>query len=179
MLGYNYYEYGKYFNIYVEHYLKIILNLLRDTNNKVRDELKIYCFGVLSEFFISCPNETFKYFNNIINVIYVAFDICEVNPDDENLNNFILELKDKLLELMLCVFIAIKDAGQIEGFCLCAKRTIQFINKILRDEPKFNYWIVKNSLELIAHFCQSYRDNIKSILNLFLLKDEITKVIYN
>ena len=55
------------FNIYVEAYIKLILNILSD-NTIVRD-LKPRCLQIISDLFLSCRQEIFKYFNDIMKMI--------------------------------------------------------------------------------------------------------------
>ena len=43
------------------------MDLLSD--NIIDRDLKLYCFNIISELFISCQQEIFEYFDNIINII--------------------------------------------------------------------------------------------------------------
>ena len=130
----------------VETYSKITLNIISDNN--INKNLKIIGLGVISELFLYCKEEAF---------------------------NYIMELKEKLLGTMGCIFIAFRDRGEIENFVPYAKIIMEFIYTILKDEEKLNNSIIKNALYIIDHFCESYGRSIKPILNIDLLADIIVK----
>ena len=169
---------GPDFNMYVEKYLKIVLNILSDNN--INRDLKPLSFGIISELFIACPQEAFVYFDDIMRIVGIGFEACRMDygPEKENIDfiYYIMELKERLLEIMMCVFNAVRDTGKINDFVPYAKSTVEFINIILRDEAKLNDDIIKNALGTIAQFCESYGKNIKPILNIDLLKNTIEKL---
>lgn len=170
---------GSDFNMYVENYLKIILNILSDNN--INRDLKPKSFGIISQIFLSCPQEVFKgnYFNDIMKIIGGAFEACQMDFGQEKDNidfiNYIIELKESILETMSCIFKTIEDKGQLKEFIPYVTKTVEFINFILRDEAQLNSDIIRNSLALIANFCDDYGKDIKAILNIDLLKDTIEK----
>ena len=168
---------GPDFNMYVEKYIKIIFNILSDNNNNINRELKTLAFGIISELFLHCQQVIFNYFDDIMRFVGLGLEACRMDygPEKDNIDfiNFIMELKDKLLEVLMCIFNAVKDIGKIDEFVQFAKTSVEFINIILRDEAKLNNWIIKNALGLIGHYCESYGKNIKPILNIDLLKNTI------
>ena len=170
---------GSDFNMYVENYLKIILIILSD--NTINRDLKPKSFGIISQLYLSCPQEVFKekYFNEIITMIGGAFDACKMDFGQEKDNidfiNYIVELKESILEAMSCIFKAVEDKGDLKFFIPYVIKTVEFINFILRDEAQLNSDIIRNSLALIANFCEDYGKDIKAILNIDLLKDTIEK----
>ena len=170
---------GADFNMYVEKYLKIILHILSD--NTINRELKPKSFGIISQLFLSCPQEVFKqnYYNEIMAMVGGAFEACKMDFGQEKDNvdfiNYIIELKESILEAMTCIFKAVEDRGDLQLFIPYATKTVEFINFILRDEAQLNNEIIRNSLALIANFCEDYGKNIKVILNIDLLKDTIEK----
>ena len=169
---------GPDFNMYVEKYIKIVLNILSDNN--INRNLKPLAFGIISELFIACPKETFNYFDDIMKIVGIGFEACRTDygPEKDNIDFiiYIMELKERLLEIMMCVFNAVRDTGKINDFVPYAKSTVEFINIILRDDAKLNDDIIKNALGTIAQFCESYGKNIKPILNIDLLKNTIEKL---
>ena len=168
---------GPDFNIYVGEYLKIVLNILSD--NQMSRELKPYCFFIMSSLFLSCKQEIFKYFNEIMTMVGGAFEAClmDYNNQKENIDfiNYIMQLKENVLETMGCIFNAVQDLEKTDAFVPYAKSTVIFINKILRDETQLNIDIIRNALAIIADFCRVYGTNIKPILNITLLKNIIEK----
>lgn len=168
---------GPDFNIYVGEYLKIILDILSD--NQVDRNLKTHCFQVISQLFLFCPQEALKYFNEIIKVVGEAFEACKMDYGKEKDNidfvNYLMELKENLLETMTSIFTAVEDTGKFEAFIPYAKSTIDYINIFLRDNAQLNNGIILNALTLIASFCERYGPNIKPILNIDLLKETIEK----
>ena len=167
------------FNIYVDKYLKIILDILSDNN--INRDLKPKSLGIISQLFLSCPQEVFKpnYFNDILKMVGGALEACQMDFGQEKLDadfiNYIIELKASIIESISCIFNVVEDKGQLNEFIPYVKKTVEFINFILRDEAQLNFEIIRNSLALIAYFCDAYGKNIKPILNIDLLKDTIEK----
>lgn len=169
---------GPDFNIYVGEYIKIVLKILSD--NQINRDLKPYCFYIVSSLFLSCKQEIFKYFNEIMTMIGGAFEACQMDNSQQKENidfiNYIMELKENVLETMACIFSAVQDLGKTEAFIPFVKGTVDFINKILRVESELNNEIIKNAIALMADFCKIYGKNIKPILNITLLKNTIEKI---
>ena len=105
----------------------------------------------------------------------VAFETClmDYSSEKDNLDffNYIMELKEGVLEAMSCIFNAVIDVGKTNYFVPYVKSIVDFINRILRDEAGLNVDIIRNSIALIADFCNVYGKNIKLLLNINLLKD--------
>ena len=169
---------GPDFNIYVGEYLKIVLKILSD--NQINRDLKPYCFYIISSLFISCKQEIFKYFNEIMTMVGGAFEACQMDysqlKENNDFFNYIMQLKENVLEMMGCIFNAVQDLGKTEAFIPFAKNTVEFVNRILRDEAQLNNEIIKNAIAVIADFCKVYGTNIKPILNITLLKNIIEKI---
>ena len=164
---------GADFNINAGEYLKIVMNILSD--NQVNRNLKPKCIHIISDLFISCRQEVLKSFDDIMKMIGVPLEAClmDYSSEKDNLDffNYIMELKEGVLEAMSCIFNAVLDVGNTNFFVPYAKSTVEFINRILRDEAGLNVDIIKNAIALIADFCNVYGKNIKPILNINLLKD--------
>ena len=167
----------KDFSIYVGEYLKLILNILAD-NTIVRD-LKPRCLQIISDLFMFCRQEVFKYFDEIMKMIGGAIQACQINYGTEmdtiDFINYIIGLKEAVLEALSCIFSAVQDEGKTEEFIPYAKGIVEFINLILREEGQSNIDIIRSCIGIIADFCKSYGKKIKPILNANLLKDCIEK----
>ena len=165
------------FNIYVEAYIKLILNILSD-NTIVRD-LKPRCLQIISDLFLSCRQEIFKYFNDIMKMIGGAIQACQMENKDEmdiiDFNNYIAGLKENVLETLTCIFSAVQDEGKTDEFVPYAKGVVEFIHLILREPGQLNIDIIRNCIGIIADYCKVYGKNIKPILNIELIKDCIEK----
>ena len=164
------------FNIYVEEYLKVIMKILVD--NSINRELKPKCLNIISDLFLNCKEEVFKYFNDIMKMMGGAFEACQMEfTEKDNLDfiNYIVELKEYVLETMSCIFNSVEDMNKTNEFVPYAKYTIEFINKILRDEANLSNEILRSSLGLIADFCRVYGKNVYPILDVSLLKDKIER----
>ena len=165
------------FNIYVEAYIKLILNILSD-NTIVRD-LKPRCLQIISDLFLSCRQEIFKYFNDIMKMIGGAIQACQMENKDEmdiiDFNNYIAGLKENVLETLTCIFSAVQDEGKTDEFVPYAKGVVEFIHLILREPGQLNIDIIRNCIGIIADYCKIYGKNIKPILNIELIKDCIEK----
>ena len=165
------------FNIYVEAYIKLILNILSD-NTIVRD-LKPRCLQIISDLFLSCRQEIFKYFNDIMKMIGGAIQACQMENKDEmdiiDFNNYIAGLKENVLETLTCIFSAVQDEGKTDEFVPYAKGVVEFIHLILSGPGQLNIDIIRNCIGIIADYCKIYGKNIKPILNIELIKDCIEK----
>ena len=64
-----------------------------------------------------------------------------------------------------------KNTGKIDAFIPYVKSAVQYINIFLRDNAQLNNGIFLNALTLIATFCERYGANIKTVLNIDLLKE--------
>jgi hypothetical protein len=164
------------FNIYIEEYFKVVMNILIDKS--INRELKPKCLSIISDLFMYCKEEVFKYFNDIMKMIGGAFEACQMEfTENDNVDfiNYIVELKEHVLEAMTCIFSAVEDMHKTDEFVPYAKYTIEFINRILRDEANLSNEILRSSLALIADFCRVYGKNVYPILDVSLLKDKIER----
>ena len=102
----------------------------------------------------------FKSFDDIMKMMGVAFEACLMDNSCEKDNfdffSYIMELKEGVLEAMSCIFNAVQDVEKTNFFIPYAKRTVEFINRVLRDEAGLNIDIIKNAIALIADFCNAY-----------------------
>ena len=165
------------FNIYVGEYLKLILNIL--SNNTIASDLKPHCLQIISDLFLHCRQEIFKYFDEVMKMIGGAIQACQMNYGTEmdtiDFINYLMKLKEGLLETLSCIFSAVEEEQKTTEFVPYAKDIVNFINIILREEGQLNMEIIKLCIGIIADFCMIYGSNIKPILNGNLLKDSIEK----
>lgn len=165
------------FNIYVNDYMNLILKILSD-NTIVRD-LKPRCLQIISDLLVNCRQEVFKYFDDIMTMIGGAIQVCQMDfraeMDTIDFINYMVELKEAVLETLGCIFNAVIEEGKTNDFIPYAKGVVEFINLILREEGQLNFDIIRNSIGIIADYCRVYGKNIKPILNSGLLKDCIEK----
>jgi importin subunit beta-1 len=165
------------FNIYVNDYMNLILKILSD-NTIVRD-LKPRCLQIISDLLVNCRQEVFKYFDEIMKMIGGAIQVCQMDfraeMDTIDFINYMVELKEAVLETLGCIFNAVIEEEKTNDFIPYAKGVVEFINLILREEGQLNFDIIRNSIGIIADYCRVYGKNIKPILNSGLLKDCIEK----
>ena len=165
------------FNIYVSEYLKLVLNIL--SNNAIVSDLKPVCLQIISDLFLYCHQEIFKYFDDIMTMIGGAMQACQMNYGTEMDNidfiNNLIKLKEGLLETLSCIFSAVEEKQKTTEFVPYAKEIVNFINILLREEGQLNMDIIKSCIGIIADFCVVYGSNIKPILNGNLLRDSIEK----
>ena len=142
-------------------------------------ELKPFCLRIISDLFISCRQEIFKYFDDIMKMIGGAIQACQMNygteMDSVDFINYLIKLKEGLLETLSCIFAAVEEKQKTTEFVPYAKEIVNFINIILREDGQLNMEIIKSCIGIIADFCVVYGSNIKPILNGKLLRDSIEK----
>ena len=164
-------------NKYVGDYLPLIMNIL--SSNSIDRALKPFCFNIISDLFIYCENEVFKYFDQIMAVIGGAMEATKVTlPDDtdiETINNFI-DLREHLLENVTCIFSAIKDIQKTKEFIPYVKVIVQYINLIANDSLCCSISILADGLFLIGDFCECYKSDIRPLLQAETIKNMITKI---
>jgi hypothetical protein len=155
------------FNIYVSEYLKLVLNIL--SNNAIVSDLKPLCLQIISDLFLYCRQEIFKYFDDIMKMIGGAIQACQMNygaeMDSVDFINYLIKLKEGLLETLSCIFAAVEEKQKTTEFVPYAKEIVNFINIILREDGQLNMEIIKSCIGIIADFCVVYGSNIKPILN--------------
>ena len=165
------------FNIYVGEYLKLILNIL--SNNTIVRDLKPNCLQIIADLFLHCRQEIFKYFEDVMKMIGGAIQACQMDYGSEmdaiDFINYLMGLKEGLLETLSCIFSAVEEEQKTTEFVPYAKDIVNFINIILKEEGQLNNDIIKLCIGIIADFCMVYGSNIKPILNANLLKDSIEK----
>ena len=164
-------------NKYMSDFIPLVMNILSNTN--IDRHLKSYCFNIISDLFIYCQSEVFKYFDNIMSVIGGAMEATKIQlPDDteqETVNHFI-DLREHILENITCIFSAIKDINKTIEFVPYAKIIIEYIGIISKDSLCYSFQILYQGLLIISDFCVIYKENLKPLLNKDLLKFIINKV---
>jgi importin subunit beta-1 len=164
-------------NKYMGDFLPLIMKILSDNN--IDRNLKPYCFNVISDLFMYCPMEGFKFFDNIMSVIGGAMTATKINlPDDtdpDSIKHFI-DLREHLLENITCIFSAIKDINKTKEFIPYVTDIIQYISFISNDTLCYNYSLLTAGLFLIADFCVEYKGDLGPLLEVKLLKEIINKI---
>ena len=164
-------------NKYLGDFLPLIMNILSDNN--IDRNLKSYCFNIISDLFICCPNEVFIYFDNIMNVIKGAVEATQMDlPDDTDQDNIahFIDLREHILENITCIFSAIKDINQTKEFIPYVNGIINYINIISKDSLCCSLSILTQSLFLIGDFCVAYKQDLLPLLDKLVLENMINKI---
>ena len=163
-------------NKYVNVYLPYVMNIL--SNNNIDRNLKSYCFNIISDIFINCPEEAFKFFPDIMKVIGSAMEATQIkfneNSDQDTCNHFI-DLREHILETLTCIFAAVKEINKVDKFVPYVNGIMKYINNIGNDFA-CSVEIMKQGLFLISDFCISYKEGIKPLLDTDLIQKMISKV---
>ena len=164
-------------NNYIGDFLPLIMQIL--SNNNIDRNLKPWCFNIISDIFIHCKEEGFKYFQDIMSVIGGAMTATKINlPDDteiETINHFI-DLREHLLENIACIFNAVKDISKTKEFIPYVEEIIKYLIFIANDALCYKLTILIQGICLIGDFCTVYQKDLKPLLNSEELKDIITKI---
>ena len=148
-------------NKYIGDFLPLIMNILSDNN--IDRDLKSYCFNIISDLFISCQQEIFKYFDNIMNIIKGAMEATKeslsIDTETDTINHFI-DLREHILETVSCIFSAIKDISKTKEFIPFVNGIIQYINLVSNDSLCCSFSILTQGLFLIADFCTVYQSDL-------------------
>jgi hypothetical protein len=163
-------------NKYINDYLPLIMNIL--SNEQIDRKLKPFCFNIISDIFINCPDEGFKSFQNIMKVIGGAMQATQVSIDEnnekENIRYFI-DLREHILESLSCIFSAVKDNNKTKEFIPYVQAIVNYIHIITQDYAN-SIEMIKEGLFLITDFCACYKKDIFPILNIELIKNMISKI---
>jgi hypothetical protein len=163
-------------NAYIDTYLPLILNILSDNN--IDQSLKPYCFNIISDIFIYCPNEAFKYFESIMKVIGEAMGATQIKFDenaDPDTFEYFSSLREHLLETVTCIFHAIKDINKANDFIPYVNDIVKYINFIGNDYSCPTN-IMISGLFIIGDFCDAYKEKIKPLLDVNLIKNMFTQI---
>ena len=163
-------------NAYIDTYLPLILNIL--SNNNIDQSLKPYCFNIISDIFIYCPNEAFKYFESIMKVIGEAMGVTQIKFDenaDPDTFEYFSSLREHLLETVTCIFHAIKDINKANDFIPYVNDIVKYINFIGNDYSCPTN-IMISGLFIIGDFCDAYKEKIKPLLDVNLIKNMFTQI---
>ena len=164
-------------NKYIGDFLPLIMNILSDNN--IDRDLKSYCFNIISDLFISCQQEIFKYFDNIMNIIKGAMEATKeslsIDTETDTINHF-RDLREHILETVSCIFSAIKDISKTKEFIPFVNGIIQYINLVSNDSLCCSFSILTQGLFLIADFCTVYQSDLVPLLNRGHIKNMINKI---
>ena len=163
-------------NNYVNDFLPLIMNILSDNN--IDQSLKPFCFNIISDLFIYCPNEAFKFFDNIMQVIGGAIKATQITFNDKSDHDtckYFTILREHILETITCIFSAVKDIQKTKEFIPYVKDIVNYINIISNDYANSTD-IIRDGLFLIGDFCNSYGKDIKALLNIELIKEMFNKI---
>ena len=163
-------------NNYINEFFPLIMKILSD--NTIDRNLKPICFNIISDIYLSCPNEAFKYFQEVMKLLGEAIQATQVkldeNDEKENLEHFI-DLREHILETLNCVYYAVREINKTKEFIpyvVCIVNYINFISNDFTDSLD----IIKDGLFLLADFCDAYGNDIKSILDIENIKTMIKKI---
>ena len=163
-------------NKYVSDYFPLIMKILSD--NSIDRNLKPLCFNIISDLFLYCPNEAFKYFEDIMKILGEAIQATQVtlneNDEKENFEHFI-NLREHILESLNCVFHGVRENKKAKEFIPYVFCIVNYINFISNDFANSTN-IIKDGLFLLADFCEVYKSEIKSILIIENIKSMIKKI---
>jgi len=135
---------GPDFSKYLDQIVPIVLNILADREaDKI---LKPHSFNVISDIFVVCKENAFKYFNEIMDLIGSALEAAAYLPEDkedfENLEYF-ESLREHIVECLTCIFHTIKDLNKEVEFKKYVEPIVAFINQINTAEYSPTVVIIK------------------------------------
>ena len=164
-------------NKYISDFIPLIMKILSENN--IDRNLKSYCFNIITDIFVYCQNEAFKYFDDIMTVIGGAMEATKVelpeNTDQDTINHYI-DLREHLLENITCIFSAVKDIKKTKEFIPFAKVIINYIFLIASDNLCYSLSILTQGLALIADFCLEYKEDLQPLLNRTVIKNMVNKI---
>ena len=163
-------------NKYVNQFLPIILNILSSDN--ITQSIKPYCFIILGDVFMNCPNEALNYFDKIMIVIGEAIRLTQIKLNeetDQDTVNYYIDLREKILETIVCIFTEIRTINKTKEFIQFVSPIINYINFIGNDSIN-SVNIMKEGLFIIGDFCGSYKEDIKPLLDKDLINEMLYKI---
>ena len=156
----------------------LIINII---NNPIIDKsLKIGALNVISDLFVECREKVLNYFDKIMEVLSFALEAATYLPDeqvkillikDEDMSEYFENLREQSLECISCIIQSLKEIKLTNNLINFVPVIVGFINKINLDNFNPNTNIMKNSIGIIADFCEIYGKNMKSLLNQNLLTE--------
>lgn len=165
--------FSKYANDYLPLILGILSNTLADRN------LKPKCFLIISDLFISCPNEAFKVFTNVMQILGGAIQATmeKLNDDtDQDTCTYFINLRSQLIETIHCIFYQVREMNNTKDFVCYVKEIINYISSISSDNFAISFDILLAGVNLIADFCDAYGKDVGPLLNIATLNEIFNKL---
>ena len=163
-------------NKYINDYLPLIMNIL--SNEQIDRKLKPFCFNIISDIFINCPDEGFKSFQNIMKVIGGAMQATQIKIDENNEKEnvrYFIDLREHIIESLSCIFSAVKDNNKAKEFIPYVQAIVNYIHFIAEDYAN-SMEMITDGLFLISDFCSCYKKDIFPILNIDIIKNMISRI---
>ena len=145
---------GKIFNNYINDFMPIIIKIIAD--NKYDINLKLECLNIIGNIFIFCPKEALKSFDIVMQIIGSGIQALEIKFNceiDKETQIYFNDLRDRLLEVLSCIFCVIQEINKIGEFLPFVKPIINFINFICDDINIISNNVNKSCVKLIINFC--------------------------
>ena len=163
-------------NKYMNDFLPLIMNIL--SNDQIDRNLKPHCFNIISDLYLNNPDEAYKSFESIMKIMGSAIQATQItfneNSEKENISHFI-NLREHLIETLTCIFSVMKDNDKAKDFIPYVNGIVNYIHFIVNDYAN-SIEIIKNGLFLLVDFCDCYKNDIKPLLNIEIIKNMINKI---
>ena len=168
---------GKLSQELIDRIISIIFRILTDSD--INKTIKPFAFNVLSDLIYSNPQAITPYYSNIMQILGVALQAAKITPqycDDMELYEYIINLREHIVESITCVFYSVKESNNTTNFKSLVQQVMDFINKINKKEENPSYCLVKDSLGLIGDLCEHYGKEMKGYLDTQVIRDMIDKL---
>ena len=163
-------------NKYMNDFLPLIMNIL--SNEQIDRNLKPHCFNIISDLYLNNPDEAYKSFESIMKIMGSAIQATQIkfneNSEKENISHFI-NLREHLIETLTCIFSVMKDIDKARDFIPYVNGIVHYIH-FIADDYANSIEIIKNGLFLLVDFCECYKNDIKPLLNIEIIKNMINKI---
>lgn len=162
---------------FIDRIISIIFSILSDSD--INKAVKPVAFNVLSDLVYSNPKAIGPYYNNIIQILGIALQAAKTTSqcnEDIELYEYIINLREHIVELITCVFYSLKESNATNTFVSLIQQVMEFVNKINKREENPSYYLVKDSLGLIGDLCEHYGKDMKVYLDTQVIRDMIEKL---
>ena len=128
--------------------------------------------------YLNNPDEAYKSFESIMKIMGSAIQATQIkfneNSEKENIAHFI-NLREHLIETLTCIFSVMKDIDKARDFIPYVHGIVHYIHFIVDDYAN-SIEIIKNGLFLLVDFCECYKNDIKPLLNIEIIKKMINQI---
>jgi hypothetical protein len=148
------------FNPYVDYVIPLLIDSL--ASGVVQQSTKLNCITCLSDISMFCPG-IFTHLDSIMEIILSACSLASERTDDPDIREYLISLRDALLQTISAIVIATGENGRHKEFSIYVTQIIGFIKQMNSDDGAGN-GLKHTSLALLGDMICLYHSELRPLL---------------